>query len=102
MCSAVVSDIATAAERGKYMGITLAGSLLGPAIGPVIGGLLADFLGWRAIFWFLVILGAAFLLVFAIFFPETGMFKLRLTHQSGTGTDRVCSPKSCRQWVDTT
>ncbi|EXJ92226.1 hypothetical protein A1O3_00776 [Capronia epimyces CBS 606.96] len=71
MCSAVVADIATAAERGKYMGFTLAGSLLGPAIGPVIGGLLADFLGWRAIFWFLVILGAAFLVVFAIFFPET-------------------------------
>ncbi|KAK5232340.1 hypothetical protein LTR47_006553 [Exophiala xenobiotica] len=71
MCSAVVSDVATAAERGKYMGFTLAGSLLGPAIGPVIGGILADFLGWRAIFWFLTIMGAAFLLVFAIFFPET-------------------------------
>ncbi|EXJ93733.1 hypothetical protein A1O1_02126 [Capronia coronata CBS 617.96] len=71
MCSAVVSDVATASERGKYMGLTFAGSLLGPAIGPVIGGVLADFLGWRAIFWFLVILGAAFIIVFAIFFPET-------------------------------
>ena len=72
MCSAVVSDVATAAERGKYMGLTLAGSLLGPAIGPVIGGLLAEFLGWRSIFWFLMIMGSAFLVVFAIFFPETG------------------------------
>ncbi|KAL2437177.1 MFS-type transporter clz19 [Exophiala dermatitidis] len=71
MCSAVVSDIATAAERGKYMGLTLGGSLLGPAIGPVIGGLLAEYLGWRAIFWFLVILGAAFFVIFGIFFPET-------------------------------
>ncbi|KAL2406964.1 MFS-type transporter clz19 [Exophiala dermatitidis] len=71
MCSAVVSDIATAAERGKYMGLTLGGSLLGPAIGPVIGGLLAEYLGWRAIFWFLVILGAAFFVIFGVFFPET-------------------------------
>lgn len=72
MCSAVVADVATASERGKYMGITLAGSLLGPAIGPVIGGVLAEFLGWRAIFWFLTIMGSAFMVVFAIFFPETG------------------------------
>ncbi|KIW99760.1 uncharacterized protein Z518_10688 [Rhinocladiella mackenziei CBS 650.93] len=71
MCSAVVSDVATAAERGKYMGLTLAGSLLGPAIGPVIGGVLAESLGWRAIFWFLMALGSAFMAVFAIFFPET-------------------------------
>ncbi|KIY01952.1 uncharacterized protein Z520_02090 [Fonsecaea multimorphosa CBS 102226] len=71
MCSAVVSDVATAAERGRYMGFTLAGSLLGPAIGPVVGGVLAQFLGWRAIFWFLMIMGSAFMVVFAIFFPET-------------------------------
>jgi MFS family permease len=72
MCSAVVADVSTPAERGKYMGFTLAGSLLGPAIGPVIGGVLAQFLGWRAIFWFLMIMGSAFMVVFAIFFPETG------------------------------
>jgi MFS family permease len=71
MCSAVVSDVSTPAERGKYMGFTLAGSLLGPAIGPVIGGVLAQFLGWRAIFWFLMIMGSAFLVTMVIFFPET-------------------------------
>ncbi|KAJ9612927.1 hypothetical protein H2200_002868 [Cladophialophora chaetospira] len=71
MCSAVVADVATPAERGKYMGFTLAGSLLGPAIGPVLGGILAAFLGWRSIFWFLMILGSVFLTVFAVFFPET-------------------------------
>ncbi|KEF51654.1 uncharacterized protein A1O9_12289 [Exophiala aquamarina CBS 119918] len=63
MCSAVVADVTTASERGKYMGAAYSGSLLGPAIGPVIGGVLAEFLGWRAIFWFLTILGAAFMLV---------------------------------------
>ena len=72
MCSAVVADVSTPAERGTYMGAAYAGSLLGPAIGPVIGGVLAEFLGWRSIFWFLTILGGAFLVVFAIFLPETG------------------------------
>jgi MFS family permease len=62
------------------MGFTLAGSLLGPAIGPVIGGILAEFLGWRAIFWFLTILGATFMLVFGIFFPETGMVTPQQQH----------------------
>lgn len=71
MASAVVADVATPAERGKYMGFTLAGSLLGPAVGPVLGGLLAQFLGWRSIFWFLVIFAGAFLTIFLIFFPET-------------------------------
>jgi len=71
MASGVVADVSTPAERGKYMGFTLAGSLLGPAIGPVIGGVLAQFLGWRSIFWFLTIFAATFLVVFLIFFPET-------------------------------
>ncbi|KAK5046169.1 hypothetical protein LTR84_008626 [Exophiala bonariae] len=71
MCSAVVADVATPAERGKYMGAAFSGSLLGPAIGPVIGGVLAEFLGWQSIFWCLTILGSAFVLVFAVFLPET-------------------------------
>ncbi|KLJ09860.1 hypothetical protein EMPG_14720 [Blastomyces silverae] len=72
LAAGVVTDIATSAQRGTYMGWTTAGALLGPAIGPVVGGLLAQYLGWRAIFWFLVIFAAAFILQFAVLFPETG------------------------------
>jgi MFS family permease len=36
---AVVADIATSAERGKYMGYATAGILIGPAIGPTLGGM---------------------------------------------------------------
>jgi MFS family permease len=71
LSSGVVADVSTAAERGSYMGFVTAGSLLGPSLGPVIGGLLAQYLGWRAIFWFLVILTGAWLVPFFIFFPET-------------------------------
>jgi len=34
LSTAVVADIATSAERGKYMGYTTAGLLFGPAFGP--------------------------------------------------------------------
>jgi multidrug resistance protein len=68
---AVVADIATSAERGKYMGYATAGILFGPAFGPTIGGVLAQYLGWRSIFWFLAIYGGVLLMIFAFFFPET-------------------------------
>jgi multidrug resistance protein len=68
---AVVADIATSAERGKYMGYAGAGILFGPAFGPTIGGILAQYLGWRAIFWFLAIFSGVLLVLFVFLFPET-------------------------------
>ncbi|TID15084.1 MFS general substrate transporter [Venturia nashicola] len=68
---AVVADVATSSERGTYMGYATSGILLGPAFGPVLGGALAEFLGWRSIFWFLAIFGGVLLILFGIFFPET-------------------------------
>lgn len=53
------------------MSFAMAGSLLGPALGPTIGGLLSQYMGWRAIFWFLVIIAAVWLVQFFIFYPET-------------------------------
>ncbi|KAH7087224.1 major facilitator superfamily domain-containing protein [Paraphoma chrysanthemicola] len=68
---AVVADIATSAERGKYMGFAGAGILMGPAFGPTIGGVLAQYLGWRSIFWFLAIFAGVLLVLFVFLFPET-------------------------------
>jgi multidrug resistance protein len=61
---AIVSDISTSAERGKYMGYAGAGILCGPAFGPTIGGILAQYLGWRSIFWFLAIFSGVLLIIF--------------------------------------
>ena len=44
----------------------------GPALGPIIGGVLSETLGWRAIFWFLVIFSGIYLVTFVLFCPETG------------------------------
>lgn len=68
----IVADIATSGERGKYMGLVQLGPMVGPAIAPVLGGILSQFLGWRAIFWFLTILAAIYLILAGVFFPETG------------------------------
>lgn len=68
---AVVADIATSAERGKYMGIVGAGINVGPALSPVIGGILAQFLGWRAIFWFCFIFSCSVLVPYVLTVPET-------------------------------
>ena len=59
LSAATVADIATKEERGSFMGFVMAGSFMGPAVGPIIGGLLAQYLGWRSIFWFLTKIGRA-------------------------------------------
>ena len=71
ICVGVIADITVSSERGFNIGLVTAGVTLGPAVGPIIGGILAQFLGWRAIFWFLVIGTAVFLLPYITFVPET-------------------------------
>ncbi|KAK3306436.1 major facilitator superfamily domain-containing protein [Chaetomium strumarium] len=71
LCYAAVADVAVSAERGKYIGIVGAGINIGPALSPVIGGILAEYLGWRAIFWFCLIYAAAWLVPYTLAVPET-------------------------------
>ncbi|KAJ5597875.1 Major facilitator superfamily domain general substrate transporter [Penicillium hordei] len=71
LSAATVADISTKQERGSMMGFVMAGNFMGPAIGPIIGGLLAQYLGWRSIFWFLTIASGVFLLPLLLFLPET-------------------------------
>jgi multidrug resistance protein len=71
LSAATVADISTKQERGSMMGFVMAGNFMGPAVGPIIGGLLAQYLGWRSIFWFLTIASGVFLLPLLVFLPET-------------------------------
>jgi MFS family permease len=80
--SGVIGDITTRAERGGFMGIFQAGLLVPVAVGPVIGGALAGAFGWRSIFLFLTIYGAAFLAALIVLLPET----LRSVVGNGGGT----------------
>ncbi|KAK3943259.1 putative transporter AQR1 [Diplogelasinospora grovesii] len=68
---AVVADVAVSGERGKYMGVVGAGINVGPALSPVLGGILAEYLGWRSIFWFCLIFTGTWLVPFVLTVPET-------------------------------
>lgn len=67
----VVGDITTRTNRGKIMGIFQGWALLGGGFGPLIGGGLTEGLGWRSIFWFLVIASSCTLLAVYLFLSET-------------------------------
>ncbi|KAK4129109.1 MFS general substrate transporter [Parathielavia appendiculata] len=69
--NAVVSDVASASERGSYLGYVSLGGVVGVSLGAIIGGILSDFLGWRSIFWFLVLSAGVVLVLILVFLPET-------------------------------
>ena len=59
-------------------------SSLGPGIGPIIRGLLAHYLGWRSVFWFLVISSGVVFIVMPLLYPETCRKIGGDFHQTGT------------------
>lgn len=71
LSSAVTADVITSAERGTYLGLSALGTILAPALGPMIGGILSEYLGWQAVFWFLAIAASVFCMPLLLFFPET-------------------------------
>jgi MFS family permease len=52
-------------------------------IGPVLGGLITDTYGFRAIFWFLMVVGSVIMAILVVFLPET------LPSIAGDGTVRL-------------
>ncbi|KAL6250608.1 hypothetical protein RBB50_002910 [Rhinocladiella similis] len=71
LAQAIIADVVTSAERGSYISITSIAGIVGPSVAPVAGGLLAQHLGWHSIFWFLLIMGAVYIVPLVIWFPET-------------------------------
>ncbi|OBR12589.1 major facilitator superfamily transporter [Colletotrichum higginsianum IMI 349063] len=67
----VIQDISPPAERGKFISFYQAIRNFSIAVGPVLGGVLANFLGFRSIFVFLLALSSAVTLVIVFFLPET-------------------------------
>ena len=65
--------------------------MFGQSLGPVFGGLLAQFLGYHAIFWALTILGGLSLLLTLAFLPET------LRSIAGNGSVRLTG--RCKPWI---
>ncbi|KAF2270032.1 MFS general substrate transporter [Lojkania enalia] len=72
LANAVVSDIVTSQDRGRYVSYISIVSQAGPSLGPIIGGLLGQYLGWHSIFWFLTISTGIVFVPCALFLAETG------------------------------
>jgi len=67
---AMVMRAVPAEERGKFMGIVAAASLVGPSIGPTVGGLLVDHASWRWIFLINLPVGLIAILLAALWLRE--------------------------------
>src|SRR5690606_30310690 len=60
---AIIADIVSAKDRGKYMGPMGAVFGISAVVGPLLGGWFTESLTWRWAFWFVVPLGVATLVV---------------------------------------
>ncbi len=68
---AVVTDTFEGRSAAAKFGTLTAVSLIGPVAGPAIGGVLLPFGGWRAIFWFLAVVGILMVVAALTGIPET-------------------------------
>ncbi|KAI1275912.1 major facilitator superfamily domain-containing protein [Xylaria sp. FL0933] len=66
----MIGDLVPPEKRGRALSGWQLGPLLGPVIGPVAGGYIAQNIGWRWLFWLIVIL-SGFLTLSYLLVPET-------------------------------
>jgi multidrug resistance protein len=58
-----IADLFIQVERGLPMSLYTLGPVIGPAIGPVGGGFLAQAMGWRWVFYLLIMLGGVAMVI---------------------------------------
>ncbi|MCB0910851.1 MAG: multidrug effflux MFS transporter [Propionibacteriaceae bacterium] len=68
---AMVRDVFSDAQAQRTMSHIAMIFGLAPALAPIVGGLLLGVGSWRGIFWFLVVFGAALLVLVVLAMPET-------------------------------
>ena len=68
---AVIRDMFPQAEAQRVMSQVTIFFGVAPAIAPMIGGVLSEYLGWHAIFWFLVGVGVVLIVANLRLLPET-------------------------------
>ena len=89
---AIIGDMVSPRERGRYQGLIGAVFGLASVIGPLLGGFLVDNLSWRWIFYINVPIGAVALIV-------TGVV-LRLPRPQSQAAHRLCGHGAARRRGD--
>ncbi|MDQ2623853.1 MAG: MFS transporter, partial [Actinomycetota bacterium] len=77
LSQAIIADVVSAKDRGKFMGPMGAVFGISAVVGPLLGGWFTESLTWRWAFWFVVPLGVATFVVawFALRLPSHGSGK---------------------------
>ncbi|PWY85914.1 MFS multidrug transporter [Aspergillus heteromorphus CBS 117.55] len=67
----VIADLFPIEKRGMATSIWALGPLIGPVVGPICGGFVGEEIGWRWVFWILLIAGATISIGIEILNRET-------------------------------
>ncbi|PCH37698.1 MFS polyamine transporter [Wolfiporia cocos MD-104 SS10] len=71
-CAGAIFDIWDPIMRGYALSLFTAGVFLGPVLGPIVGGFVTtSYLGWRWLFWVMMMFSGACTIIAVIFVPET-------------------------------
>ncbi len=68
---AIVRDLHSGENSAQLYSWLNAAIGISPTFAPIIGGYLAVYLGWRAVFWFLVLIGISVIILTVFFIRET-------------------------------
>ncbi len=86
IAQAIIGDIFTPAERGKYQGLLMAVFGLATIVGPTVGGYITDNLSWRWVFYVNVPFAiAAMAVVLAVLPSHTALHKRTTIDWLGSG-----------------
>lgn len=81
-----------------FIGLWSVGAVSAPVIGPLLGAAMVDAKNWRFIFWLLMWLASALLIVLVFFFPETNedsiLYRRATRLRKITGDDRYYTAKA--------
>ncbi|GAV54876.1 hypothetical protein ZYGR_0AS01990 [Zygosaccharomyces rouxii] len=96
--AATISEIVTPPMVPVMIGMWSIGAVAAPAIGPVLGAAMLVAKNWRFMFWLLMWLSSATLIILALFFPETYeenvLYRRCKRIQKTTGDKRYFTTKS--------
>ena len=84
LSQAIIGDVVSPRERGKYQGAFGAVFGVSSVAGPLLGGFFVDNLSWRWVFYVNVPIGIVALIVIAAVLPKTAVAELPVIDYAGT------------------